>query len=137
MFQFLLFVGIFFSYSTLTTFASQHHHVGGGGHHLTISNASLAGFDRGCKHKSQYFVTRNLQFPMCMGQTDQDLKNGMSIINLIYSRGYLPTCRVLHLMLWMASEIQEKGKLAKDYFVDVGANIGKFVALSRILLLIR
>ncbi len=104
--------------------SSATHHVGGGGHHLGMTNATLAGFERGCKHKSQYFVTKNLQFPMCMGQTDQDLKNGMSIINLIYSRGYLPTCRVLHLMLWMASEIQEKGRLTKDYFVDVGANIG-------------
>jgi hypothetical protein len=40
-----------------------------------------------------------------MGITDQDLKNGMSIINLIYSRGYLPTCRVMQLMLWMSSMI--------------------------------
>ena len=42
---------------------------------------------------------------MCMGITDQDLKNGMSIINLIYSRGYLPTCRVMQLMLWMSSMV--------------------------------
>lgn len=61
---------------------------------------------------------------MCTGQTDQDLKNGMSIINLINSRGFLPTCRVMQLMLWMAGTVNERGNLAKDLFVDVGANIG-------------
>ena len=38
-------------------------------------------------------------------------------------RGYLPTCRVMHLMLWMASEVSGH-RLGKDFFVDVGANIG-------------
>jgi FkbM family methyltransferase len=89
-----------------------------------IHNDTLAGLDRGCKHRSQYFVTKNNQFPMCMGQTDQDLKNGMSIINLVNSRGCLPTCRILHLLLWMSSEVHEKSQLMRDYFVDVGANIG-------------
>jgi hypothetical protein len=31
----------------------------------------------------------------------------------------------LHLMLWMASEVNERKKIAADYFVDVGANIGQ------------
>jgi hypothetical protein len=61
---------------------------------------------------------------MCVGQTNQDLKNGMSIINLIQSRGYLPTCRVMQLMLWMASSVNDKGYIARDTFVDIGANIG-------------
>lgn len=61
---------------------------------------------------------------MCTGQNHQDLKNGMSIINLINSRGFLPTCRVMQLMLWMAAEANEKGSILKDTFVDIGANIG-------------
>jgi hypothetical protein len=61
---------------------------------------------------------------MCTGQTDQDLKNGMSIINLINSRGFLPTCRVMQLMLWMGGTVNERGYLGRELFVDVGANIG-------------
>ena len=72
----------------------------------------------------QYFVNSNVKFPMCLGNTDQDMKNGMSIINLIQSRGYLPTCRVMHLMMWMASESHSQGVLPRDFFVDIGANIG-------------
>ena len=95
------------------------HHVG----HF-LKNKTIAGTDVGCKHFSTYDTTSNIHFPMCMGQTDQDLKNGMSIINLINSRGYLPTCRVMQLMLWMSSSVHENGGLARDTFVDVGANIG-------------
>jgi hypothetical protein len=68
---------------------------------------------------------------MCVGMTDQDLKNGMSIINLINSRGFLPTCRIMQLMLWMSSmttvEMSSTGTrrgLFRDTFVDIGANIG-------------
>jgi len=64
---------------------------------------------------------------MCTGQTDQDLKNGMSIINLINARGFLPTCRVMQLMLWMAASVNDRGTLARELFVDVGANIGRFL----------
>jgi len=52
------------------------------------------------------------------------LKNGMSIINLIRSRGYLPTCRVLHLLLWMHSAANDRGTISRDAFVDIGSNIG-------------
>lgn len=99
---------------------------GGGIHHShhTLSNQTIAGTSRGCKHASQYDTTPNVRFSMCMGQSDVDLKNGMSIINLINSRGYLPTCRILHLMLWMAGTAHEHGGIARDTFVDVGANIG-------------
>lgn len=69
---------------------------------------------------------------MCMGQTDQDLKNGMSIINLINSRGFLPTCRVMQLMLWMAASINDKTFVAREHFVDVGANIGSYFVVSNI-----
>lgn len=88
-----------------------------------ISNATLSGTINGCPHKSQYYVNQNVQFNMCMGLKPQDLKNGMSIIDLINSRGYLPTCRIIHLLLWMASEANLK--ISRDFFVDVGANIGK------------
>lgn len=98
-------------------------------HFRTIVNSTLSGHDRGCKHKSTYYLNKNVQFPMCMGQTDQDLKNGMSIINLINSRGYLPTCRVMQLMLWMAAQINDRRGLVRDYFVDVGANIGKKIPI--------
>jgi hypothetical protein len=89
-----------------------------------VTNSTLAGSDRGCKHYSSYYVTPHVQFSMCMGQSDQDLKNGMSIINLIRSRGYLPTCRVMHLMLWMYSQVHDRSHIPRDSFVDVGSNIG-------------
>lgn len=92
--------------------------------HPSISNKTIAGTKKGCKHRTQYFTNPNVQFPMCTGQTDQDLKNGMSIINLINSRGYLPTCRVMQMMLWMASEVSERRTIQKDFFVDIGSNIG-------------
>lgn len=89
-----------------------------------VANNTISGLTKGCKHQFQYVVNPTTKFPMCMGQTDQDLKNGMSIINLIYSRGYLPTCRIMQLMLWMAAEVSDKGHLPRDVFVDIGANIG-------------
>lgn len=93
----------------------------------SIGNTTIAGTDKGCKHRSQYFVNPNTKFQMCTGQTDQDLKNGMSIINLINSRGFLPTCRVMQLMLWMAGTVNDKGYVGRELFVDVGANIGMII----------
>lgn len=101
----------------------QHHRA----HHPRgISNKTISGVgdDVSCKHSTQYDTTPSVRFPMCTGQTDQDLKNGMSIINLISSRGYLPTCRIMQLMLWMAGTAHDNGMLAKETFVDIGANIG-------------
>ena len=96
--------------------------------HSTITNVTIAGTGTGCTHTSEYFTNTNTRFKMCMGQTNQDLKNGMSIINLVNSRGFLPTCRVMQLMLWMAAQVNDKpGTLFKDTFVDVGANIGNSV----------
>jgi FkbM family methyltransferase len=89
-----------------------------------VSNKTLAGTDFGCMFSTKYDTTSITNFKMCTGQTNQQLKNGMSIINLIGSRGYLPTCRVMQLMLWMASEVQDIKYLPKETFVDVGANIG-------------
>lgn len=93
---------------------------------VRVSNRTISGdlINGGCKHAVRYDATAAVSFPMCTGQTDQDLKNGMSIINLIASRGYLPTCRILQLMLWMSSEVHEGRSLSRDTFVDIGANIG-------------
>jgi FkbM family methyltransferase len=89
-----------------------------------ISNLTIAGLDNGCKHTKLYETTGHVRVPMCMGTTDQDLKNGMSIINLINSRGYLPTCRIMQVMLWMAASVGDEGKKSRDLFVDIGSNIG-------------
>ena len=93
---------------------------------LRVSNRTISGdyANGGCKHAAQYDVTSVASFPMCVGQTDRDLKNGMSIIELIKSRGYLPTCRVLQLMLWMSSEVHENKGINREAFIDIGANIG-------------
>ena len=110
-----------------------HLNAGGGGyappgaqHHITrqISNETISAINVGCKHSTTYDTTPNVRFQMCTGQTDQDLKNGMSIINLVNSRGFLPTCRIMQLMLWMASTAQPDGRMAKETFADIGANIG-------------
>lgn len=99
-----------------------------GGHHehlmvRSVGNDTISGTDNPCKHVTTYDTTGNVKVPMCMGVTDQDLKNGMSIINLVNSRGYLPTCRIMQLMLWMASTANG-GTMHKDMFVDIGSNIG-------------
>ena len=101
-------------------------HAGHGDGHLmvrTASNDTISGVHNDCKHTTLYETTGNVKFPMCMGITDQDLKNGMSIINLVNSRGYLPTCRIMQLMMWMAATANG-GSIHKDLFVDIGSNIG-------------
>ena len=107
--------------------SSNHHALGTThGHHpySLINNNTIAGLGLGCRFTTKYETTPIASFQMCTGQKDQDLKNGMSIINLIGSRGYLPTCRIMQLMLWMASEVSDRKVLSKALFVDIGANIG-------------
>lgn len=89
-----------------------------------VSNNTLAGINLGCQYQFSYFVTSDIQFPMCMGRDATDTKNGQSIVALIRSRGYMPTCRVLHFLLWMASEVSQGKQLSTHHFVDIGANIG-------------
>lgn len=89
-----------------------------------VKNSTIGGISPGCKYTTNYDTTSIVSFRMCTGQSEQDLKNGMSIINLIASRGYLPTCRIMQLMLWMFSEVHETKSLAREFFVDIGANIG-------------
>lgn len=89
-----------------------------------VTNSTIVGADNGCAFTTQYDTTSLVSFPMCLGQNSQDMKNGMSIINLIQSRGYLPTCRILQLLLWMSSEVHDHKTIQRDLFVDVGSNIG-------------
>lgn len=90
-----------------------------------ISNRTIGGdVQIGCMHTTTVQTTQIASFQMCVGQSDRDLKNGMTIIDLIKSRGFLPTCRVLQLLLWMSSEVHENKILPRESFIDVGANIG-------------
>ena len=90
-----------------------------------ISNSSIAGKTIGCQHRFNYVLNHQASFPMCLGHNQADLKHGMSIINLITSRGYLPTCRIMQLMQWMHAEVSYNGRIPRDsYFIDIGANIG-------------
>ena len=92
--------------------------------HGFVNNATLAGVSTGCKFQTAYELSPTITFQMCVGQEIADLKNGMTIINLINVRAFLPTCRVLHLLLWMRSEVDPNSELNRDLFVDIGANIG-------------
>lgn len=90
-----------------------------------VSNMTLAGLATGCTHSTQVLTNSVVSFPMCIGQTSQDLVNGKAIIDVIKSRQYLPACRVIQLMLWMASEVSDQKRIPfKQIFVDIGANIG-------------
>ena len=121
---FLLFIKAFNSSQNHNNHDSPHHvnHVS----HHGVSNHTIAGDVQrsGCAHSTKYESTGIVVFDMCVGQNQQDLKNGMSIINLINSRGYLPTCRVLQLLLWMSAEMQDNKILPRESFIDIGANIG-------------
>jgi FkbM family methyltransferase len=63
---------------------------------------------------------------MCIALDGHKLKGGSSIIAVLQQRGFLPTCRVMQLMLWMLSPAAGGGGgvLAHNLFVDVGSNIG-------------
>ena len=64
---------------------------------------------------------------MCVATSRQEHINGDTIISLLETRGYLPTCRVMHLMLWMASAVKQghaRGFSHGTHFIDIGANIG-------------
>lgn len=90
----------------------------------SINSGVLSGVEYECKHYLPYEATPLYSYRMCVANTDQEYKNGLSIIDLIKQRRYLPTCRVLHLMLWMMAESSKDKSFDKGYFVDTGANIG-------------
>jgi FkbM family methyltransferase len=81
---------------------------------------------KGCFHSHPYFVTPDQKFPICLAQSAEYETKGGSITNLIKGRGYMPTCRVLHLLLWMLQQINHplSTDLDNRLFMDIGANIG-------------
>jgi len=101
---------------------------------LTQTN-SESRLKKKCKHYIDYFVTNELKYKQCIGKSDQDMKDNRAITGVIGSRGYLLTCRVLHMLLWMKSQVDNNGDNGdnnidntlynkKDYFLDIGMNIG-------------
>jgi hypothetical protein len=97
-----------------------------------LGHGILEGTDNGCFQPFYYYTTQNIQFHMCLSQSKEYQRNGRSIIELIKGRGYMPTCRVLHLLLWMLEQVKDPYAAAKEYyFIDVGANIGKNVSSIR------
>eukprot|EP01031_Cornospumella_fuschlensis_P044339 gene44339-54222_t len=92
------------------------------------TNQTISGANAACKHHTWYYVNQNVEFKICLAQSDQYLKvDGNSITDLIKARSFLPTCRVMQLMLWMYSffaDAPSGHSGSKEYFVDVGANIG-------------
>ena len=98
---------------------------------VTASTEALSGIsitknnrEKKCPHKLPYYVTHDYSFNLCVGNSVQDKKDNRAIIGVISSRGYLSTCRVLHLLLWMKSQISVDSAMSRDYFVDVGMNLG-------------
>jgi hypothetical protein len=51
-------------------------------HFTFVSNRILSGLDKGCNFRTRYVTTTVVNFDMGIGQSNQDLKNGMSIISL-------------------------------------------------------
>jgi FkbM family methyltransferase len=91
-----------------------------------IPSNILEGGENACFQTFYYYVNPNIQFHFCLSQSKEYNRNGRSITELVKGRGYMPTCRVLHLLLWMLQQVNDKYSPAKDYyFIDVGANIGK------------
>ena len=84
--------------------------------------------ERKCPHKVKYHATYDYSFNLCVGNNLQDTKDNRAIIGVISSRGYLSTCRVLHLLMWMKSQISLDQTMSRDYFVDIGMNIGSCTA---------
>jgi len=52
-----------------------------------------------CFKTMPYYVGENYSFDLCVGHNDQEVKDGSTINGVINTRGYLPTCRVLHMLL--------------------------------------
>lgn len=59
---------------------------------------------------------------MCLAHDAQKYGAGTSIISILTQHGFLPTCRVMQLMLWMYATA-EGGHLPHNFFVDVGEKI--------------
>jgi FkbM family methyltransferase len=70
-----------------------------------------------------YYTNPVVKIDMCVALDSTKLKAGMSIIKILETRGYLPTCRVMQIMLWMLATTTG-GILNNRIFIDVGSNIG-------------
>jgi hypothetical protein len=57
---------------------------------------------------------------MCVAKDSAKYGSGTSIIAILEKHGFLPTCRVQQLLLWMYATA-EGGSLPHNFFVDVGA----------------
>jgi FkbM family methyltransferase len=76
-----------------------------------------------CKYSYQHFTNPKLITDICVALDPLRLKQESSIGLILERRGYLPTCRVMQIMLWMMATVSG-GVLSSNLFVDVGANIG-------------
>ena len=112
-------------------------------HHRVISNQTVAGYESHCHKSTEYFVNNNIQFQMCIAHKAEYLNHGNSITDLLMVRGFMPTCRVLHLLYWMLLTTVSSPDHTHSFlagtafnnplinyynrdasFVDIGANIG-------------
>lgn len=64
-------------------------------------------------------VCRDNTVHMCLAKDAAMFGSGSSIIGILKRHGFLPTCRVMQLLLWMYATA-EGGSLPHNFFVDVG-----------------
>jgi len=83
-----------------------------------------AGVHDVCHETFPYYVGEHYQFDICGGLDRQGVLDGSTITGVINTRGYLPTCRVMHLLLWMHAETLPGKLTERNLFVDIGMNIG-------------
>mmetsp|Transcript_35992 Transcript_35992/g.67126 ORF Transcript_35992/g.67126 Transcript_35992/m.67126 type:complete len:382 (+) Transcript_35992:92-1237(+) len=76
-----------------------------------------------CMYTTDITANRENIVHMCLAHDAQKYGSGSSIISILTQHGFLPTCRVMQLMLWMYATV-EGGHLPHNFFVDVGSNIG-------------
>jgi hypothetical protein len=97
-----------------------------------VPTVIVEGSDSGCFQSFHpYYVNPYIQFHICLSQSKEYNVHGRSITELIKGRGYMPTCRVLHLLVWMLQQIDDSVAVVKDrYFMDVGANIGNILTVT-------
>ena len=56
---------------------------------------------------------------MCLAKDPAMFGSGASIVGILKKHGFLPTCRVMQLLLWMYATA-DGGTLPHNFFVDVG-----------------
>ena len=73
-----------------------------------------------------YEATATISFPLCIGYNSLDVRRSSTFFPTISARGYDPSCRVLHLLLWML-EVSIPESTKNSAYVDIGAFIGSCV----------